>query len=93
MARKHYREAFKRSAVQLVLQQGLSPVTVARDLGVDPASVRYWVKQLRLREGLSPTGEGAVQAELRQLRQENARLRMEREILKKAAAFFARESP
>jgi hypothetical protein len=44
-------------------------------------------------DGLALSGDGAVQAELRRLRQESARLLMEREILKKAAAFFAREQP
>ena len=43
--------------------------------------------------GVAPTGEGALAAELRRLRKENARLLMERDILKKAAAFFAKEQP
>jgi transposase len=44
-------------------------------------------------DGLVPSGEGALKAELRRLRKENTRLQMERDILKKAAAFFAREQP
>lgn len=88
--RKHTRE-FKLSAVQLVNQQGYSAAEAARSLGVDPASVREWVKKLGREPGLAPAGEGAVAAELRRLREENARLKLEREILKKAAAFFARE--
>ena len=81
------------SAVRLVNQQGYSIVQAAESLGVDRGSVRDWVKQLSSEDGLALSGDGAVQAELRRLRQENARLLMEREILKKAAAFFAREQP
>ena len=91
MARRKYTREFKLSAVQLVNEQGYSPHQAARSLGVDPTSVRGWVKKYSSEEGLAPTGEGAVQAELRRLRKENAQLRMEREILKKAAAFFARD--
>jgi transposase len=58
---------------------------------VDPASVRGWVAKLGAEEGLTPTGDGAMAAELRRLRKENAQLRMEREILKKAAIFFVNE--
>ena len=93
MARRKYTREFKVSAVQLVNEQGYSACKAARSLGIDPASVREWVKKFSGEPGLAPHGEGAVQAELRRLRKENAQLRMEREILKKAAAFFAREQP
>lgn len=91
MARRKYTREFKLTAVQLVNEQGLSAHQVGKDLGVDPASVREWVRRFTTTEGLTPTGDGAVQAELRRLRKENAELRMEREILKKAAAFFAKD--
>ena len=91
MARRKYTREFKVSAVQLVNEQGYSPAEAARSLGVDPHTVRDWVKKFSSQDGLAPTGDGAAQAELRRLRKENAQLRMEREILKKAAAFFAKE--
>lgn len=91
MARRKYTREFKVSAVKLVQEQGYSPTQAAKSLGVDPASVREWVSKYTAEDGLQPSGEGAVQAELRRLRKENAQLRVEREILKKAAAFFARE--
>jgi transposase len=84
---------FKRSAVGLVNRQGYSVPEAARSLGVDAHTLRDWLKQFSGEEGLAPAGEGAVADELRRLRKENARLRMEREILKKAAAFFAKEQP
>lgn len=93
MARRKFTREFKLSAVKLVHEQGYSPTEAARSLGVDPGSVRNWVAKFGSEAGATPTGEGAVQAELRRLRKENARLRMEREILKKAAAFFAKEQP
>lgn len=93
MARRKYTREFKISAVQLVNEQGYSPCQAAKSLGVDPASVRQWVRKFSQEKGLAPRGEGAVQAELRRLRKENVQLRMEREILKKAAAFFAKEQP
>lgn len=93
MARRKYTREFKLSAVQLVNQQGYTIRDAARSLGVDPNCVRGWIKTLGSEDGQAPSGEGAVQAELRRLRKENAQLLMEREILKKAAAFFAREQP
>jgi transposase len=63
----------------------------AKSLGVDPNCVRYWIEKLGRQTQAAPSGEGAMAAELRRLRKENARLLMERDILKKAAAFFARE--
>ena len=90
MARRKFTREFKVSAVRLVNQQGYSIVQAAESLGVDRGSVRDWVKQLSSEDGLGPAGDGALQAELRRLRQENARLLMEREILKKATVFFAK---
>lgn len=91
MARRKYTREFKVSAVKLVNEQGYTIPEAARSLGVDDNSVRYWVKQLASEPGLAPTGDGALAAEIQRLRKENARLLMEREILKKAAAFFAKE--
>jgi transposase len=93
MARRKFTREFKVSAVKLVNEQGYSAAEAARSLGVDPNSVREWVKKFSDEAGLAPTGEGAMAAELRRLRRENAQLRMEREILKKAAAFFAKDQP
>ena len=93
MSRRKFSREFKLSAVQLVNQQGYSIPEAAKSLGVDPASVRYWVEQFGGQAEMAPSGDGALQAELRRLRKENARLLMERDILKKAAAFFAKESP
>ena len=58
---------------------------------MDPANIRDWVERFGIVAGLEPTGSGAMRAELQRLRKENAQLRTEQEILKKAAAFFARE--
>jgi transposase len=93
MARRKYTREFKVSAVQLVNEQGYTIPDAAKSLGVDPNSVRGWIEKFGAESGLAPKGEGAMAAELRRLRKENARLLMEREILKKAAAFFAREQP
>ena len=93
MGRRRFTREFKLSAVKLVNEQGYSPVEAAKSLGVDPNSVRGWVEKFCAEEGASARGEGALKAELRRLRKENAQLLMEREILKKAAAFFAKEQP
>jgi transposase len=97
MGRRTFSREFKLSAVKLVQQQGYTFVQAAKNLGIDPASLRGWCKQFSLDEGDDaagqPRGTGALQAELRQLREENKRLTMERDILKKATAFFAKESP
>ena len=93
MVRRKFAREFKLSAVQLVNQQGYSIRQAAKSLGVDANCVRYWIAKFGGEAGTVPSGEGALQAELRRLRKENARLLMERDILKKAAAFFAREQP
>lgn len=93
MARRKYTREFKVSAVNLVNEQGYSIPEAARSLGVADRSVRDWVERFSREVGLAPTGDGALAAEVRRLRKENARLLMERDILKKAAAFFAKEPP
>lgn len=93
MARRKHTREFKVSAVKLVNEQGYTIAQAGKSLGVDPNSIRGWVGKFSAEPGLAPSGEGALATELRQLRKDNARLLMEREILKKAAVFFAREQP
>ena len=93
MGRRTYSREFKLSAVGLVHQQGYTVSQAAKSLGVDPASLRGWLKQFPAEGSAQSDSAGSVQAELRRLREEVRRLTMEREILKKATAFFAKESP
>jgi len=93
MPRRRFSREFKLSAVKLVNEQGYSIPDAAKSLGIDAANVRGWLEKFAGDAEAAPSGEGALKAELRRLRKENARLLMEREILKKAAAFFAKEQP
>ena len=89
MPRRTFSREFKESAVKLVNEQGYTPVEAAKSLGVDPATLRLWLKKFPAHSGsLAP--ETGLRAEVRRLREENKRLLMEREILKKATAFFAK---
>jgi transposase len=91
--RKHSKE-FKEGAVKLVQEQGYQVSEAARNLGIHPNVLGRWKRELELQEGDDAPSGGlaAMQSELKRLRKENKRLQMEREILKKAAAFFAKES-
>lgn len=92
-ARRKFTDEYKSRAVGLVLTQGLSVAKVAGDLGIYESSLANWVKQAKVDRGSGPPGALTSDelAELRQLRKEVKVLREEREILKKAAAFFAKE--
>ncbi len=93
--RKHYSKQFKVDAVKLVTEQGYNVSEAARNLGIHHSSLRHWKKQLETDGNQSFPGKGHIspeKEELYRLRKENQRLRMEREILKKATAFFAKES-
>ncbi len=93
--RKYYSKQFKIDAVKLVTEQGYNVSEAARNLGIHHTSLRHWKKQFETDGNQSFPGKGYIspeKEELYRLRKENKRLRMEREILKKAAAFFANES-
>ena len=90
---KRYNKDFKLQAARLVTEQGYSFREAGERLGVSAWSIRYWVQKFRQAGELPPENETAPTTdELKQLRKENAKLRMENDILKKAAAYFAKES-
>jgi transposase len=90
--RTPYDPEFRARAVELVRTRGLPRAQVARDLGINVETLRLWVKQAEIDAGRRDGRTSDEKAELTRLRREVAVLKEEREILKKAAAFFARES-
>ena len=91
--RKKYSNEFKEEAVKLVTELGLTLTEAARNLDIHPNLLSRWKREFNHNEEKdTPEGKAALQMELHRLRMENKHLRMEREILKKAAAFFAKES-
>lgn len=92
MARKTYTAEFKLQAVKMITDQALSVAEVARRLGVTEGCLRAWREATREHGAAAFPGHGnptPADDELRRLRAENARLRAERDLLKKAAAYFA----
>ncbi len=87
-----YAPEFRAEAVRLARTSGRPLREIAEDLGCSLESLRHWVKQTRIDVGEAQGLTTDEREELRRLRRENRILREEREILKKAAAFFARES-
>lgn len=90
--RPPYPEEFRREAIKLA-QLGDKPQRrLAKDLGISDVTLRHWLKEEKASRGERPGGLSSDEREeLQRLRNENATLRMEREILRKAAVFFARE--
>lgn len=95
MAKRTFTPEFKIEAVKLVRERGISVSQAARDLGIHLNVMRAWLKAVDKDPKQPFPGPGQQrpeQAEIERLKKEVARLKMERDILKKAAAFFAKES-
>src|SRR5262245_1704613 len=93
--RRKYTRAFKVEAVKLVTDKGYSVAEAARSLGIHETLLRAWKQALQAQGDQAFPGNGnrtPLEEEIRQLRAENKRLQMERDIRKKATAFFAQEA-
>lgn len=93
--RKKYSKEFKLDAIALVIEQNYSQSEAARNLGINPNMLGRWIKEADNEDGQAFRGNGKLtpeQAEIRQLKAQVKRLEMEREILKKATVFFAKET-
>jgi transposase len=89
-AQKRYSREFKVEAVKLVTEHAMPRMQVARDLGIDPATLRGWIKRFASEDAGESSGGGLQrEEELRRLRREVAELKLEREILKKAVGIFS----
>ena len=94
MTRKIFTKDFKLDAIGLVIDQGYSCAEAARSLGMSDKTLNKWVNESKNKGEDAFPGNGKLtdeQAEIRKLREEVRRLQMEKEILKKATAFFAKE--
>ena len=92
--RRTFSREFKLAAVKKVIEQGLSYREVARELGIRDTYIHNWRKTFEADGTLQKhiESDNSVEAELKRLREENRQLKMERDILKKATAFFAKEN-
>jgi len=89
----HHPSEFKESSAKLAVESKESVAQIAKNLGVHGATLQGWIAKYypKASPSVKPSSHGSSLEELKQLRKENARLREERDILKKAAAYFARE--
>ena len=90
--RRRFTKEFKAEAVALLLDGDRSVASVARDLGIGETNLGNWVRQARIDRGERPGLSTGERAELVRLRRENAQLRVERDLLKRATAFWVKES-
>jgi transposase len=95
-ARKQYTKEFKLDAISLVLDQGFTIAEAARSLGIRANMLGRWIKESQVdNNGQAFRGNGKLtpdQEEIRRLKRENKQLKLERQILKEAAVFFAKET-
>ena len=94
MGRRQFSREFKLEAVRLVKDRGVSVAQASRDLDIGENILRRWVKEMAADPGQAFSGQGQVkpeQLEIDRLRREVVKLKAERDILKKAAAYFAKE--
>lgn len=94
MTIKKYSKEFKIDAISLVTEQNYTQTEAANSLGITPKLISRWIREYKTDEEHAFRGNGKLtpeQLELRCLREENKRLKMEKEILKKATVFFAKE--
>ena len=91
--KRKYTQEFKTEAIKLVTEQSYTQAEAGKSLGVTPTNISRWIKESSSgsEKAVRKMELTAEQKELEKLRHENKRLKMEREILKKAAAFFANE--
>lgn len=93
--RKKYSKEFKLDAIALVVEQDYSQAEASRNLGINPNMLGRWIKEAENDDGLAFRGNGKLtpeQEEIRKLKAQVKRLEMEREVLKKATVFFAKET-
>ncbi len=90
--RRRFSDEFKRDAVEIVRVSGKPIAEVARELGIYDTTLGNWVNQDQVNRGEREGLSSAERLELSELRRENARLGMERELLKRAVAFWVKES-
>lgn len=93
--RKRYSKEFKLDAISLILEQGYSCAEAARSLEINAGMLGRWIKEHDADDGQAFRGNGkltAEQAEIRKLREEVRQLKLEKDILKKATVFFAKET-
>jgi transposase-like protein len=90
---RNYSAEYRDEAVKLVTEHARPIAEVARELGINPGTLGNWVNKYRKEHPVSEELGISERARLRELERENRELRLEREFLKKAAAFFAKEHP
>lgn len=91
--RRKYSEEFKREAVSFANQPGVTLAQVGRELGINPNMLSRWRRQLSMEGSKAFSGQGHVRdEEMAKLKRELSRVKKERDFLKEAAAFFAKES-
>lgn len=86
-----YPPEYRAEAVRLARESGKSLTAISKELGVSLEALRPWIARSEIEQGTGPGLNAEERAELTRLRRENRTLRMERDVLKEAAAFFARE--